>query len=115
MLVLPCLLYTCTMSNDFFSEEELSQGMVRATAQQSVIASRELQRVDAQQGKIFFNSLMSSFASITSEKVFQYDLLFCCSFISVLVYAASLFTTQVDLPLRKTAAISGINGYKNSS
>ena len=47
----------------FFSEEELSQGMVRVTAQQSVIASRELQRVDAQQGKIFFNSLMSSFAS----------------------------------------------------
>ena len=82
--------------------------MVRATAQQSVIASRELQRVDAQQGKIFFNSLMSSFASITSEKVFQYDLLFCCSFISVLVYAASLFTTQVDLPFRKTAVTSGI-------
>ena len=81
--------------------------MVRVTAQQSVIASRELQRVDAQQGKIFFNSLMSSFA-FTSEKVFQYDLLFCCSFISVLVYAASLFTTQVDLPFRKTAVTSGI-------
>ena len=79
--------------------------MVRVTAQQSVIASRELQRVDAQQGKIFFNSLMSSFASI---KVFQYTLLFCCLFISVLVYAASLFTTQVDLPFRKTAVTSGI-------
>ena len=44
--------------------------MVRATAQQSVIASRELQRVDAQQGKIFFNSLMSSFASTYLVKRF---------------------------------------------
>ena len=80
--------------------------MVRVTAQQSVIASRELQRVDAQQGK-YFSTVLCVVLPL-HIKVFQYTLLFCCLFISVLVYAASLFTTQVDLPFRKTAVTSGI-------
>ena len=82
--------------------------MVRVTAQQSVIASRELQRVDAQQGKYFSTVVLPLHIRIYNVKVFQYTLLFCCLFISVLVYAASLFTTQVDLPFRKTAVTSGI-------
>ena len=91
--------------------------MVRVTAQQSAIASRELQRVDAQQGKIFFNRIICSFSSTYLHlcvNVIQYNLLFCCLFISVLVYAASLSTIQADLPFHKTAVISGTNGYQNS-
>ena len=88
--------------------------MVRVTAQQSAIASRELQRVDAQQGKIFFNRIICSFPLHICVNVIQYNLLVCCLFISVLVYAASLSTIQADLPFHKTAVISGTNGYQNS-
>ena len=88
--------------------------MVRVTAQQSAIASRELLRVDAQQGKLFFNRIICSFSSTYFVNVIQYNLLFCCLFISVLVYAASLSTIQADLPFHKTAVISGTNGYQNS-
>ena len=59
-LTLLYLLNKYTISYNF-SEEERSQGMVRVTAQQSAIASRELQRVDAQQGKLFFNRIICSF------------------------------------------------------
>ena len=60
VLALLYLLNKYTISYNF-SEEERSQGMVRVTAQQSAIASRELQRVDAQRGKIFFNRIICSF------------------------------------------------------
>ena len=91
--------------------------MVRVTVPQSVITSRELQRGGAQQGKIFVSCAVLPLRICIynmSIILYYFVILFYCLLISALVYAASLFTTQVDLPLRKTAVTSGINGYQNS-